>query len=293
MTFTTYYDNFLITSALTPTITVPVWPARNQQLVATGLDKESLHRNIGAVISWSSTEQAILFEWQPSFFVTPEDTRVRPTDWQDCGTIKNKFIRGCRITADTTDPTTRSTDTLPVQIQYDGGILGATLSVTHAGELTLPYTFVPFKGHLVRLVPTDATQSWRLFAVEWEFDIEPEATSFWVTQPSTFAMKGYLHIRDFQLAYATVNTGGVLLLIVDGVSHVLVAAIPSTSGVEVKKYYAAPPVKGKVWQLYGTGTALQIYMNDCEFRIKAWGDPQYSTLRMLGDDNFTSGGAKI
>lgn len=293
MNLATYYDNYLIASAIASSVTVPTPLNRQQQLQDVGLDSESLHRNISVVLTWQSTEQAILFEWQPSFFVTPEDTLVRPTDWQDCGTIKNKYIRGCRILADTTDPNTRAVDTLTVQVQYDGGLIGATLTVTHAGELTLPYSFPPFKGHLVRLVPTSPTQSWRLFTVEWEFDIEPEATGYWVTQPSTFSMRGYLHIRDFQLAYATVNAGGVLMLIVDNVSHVLVAAIPSTAGIEVKKYYAAPPVKGKVWQLYGTGNALQIYMNDCEFRIKAWGDPQYSTLKMLGDDNFTSGGAKI
>lgn len=291
MNVTTYYDNFLMASGLTPVVTVPAPLDRDQQLIDLGLDSESLHRNIGAVIEWDSTEQAVLFEWQPSFFITPEDTEVRPTDWQDCGTIKNKYIRGLRITADT--------EGLPltVQVQYDGGLIGATLTVNHSGQLTLPYTFPPFKGHLVRLVPqtplVGSPNSWRLFAVQWEFDIEPEATSYWVTQPSTFSMRGYLHIRDFQFAYATVNAGGALLLIVDGVSYVLIASIPSTAGVEIKKYSAAPPVKGKVWQLYGTGTALQIYGKDCEFRIKSWADEQYSILRPIGDDNFTSGGAKI
>jgi len=281
------YDNFLVTSAGSPfTLTVPVAGSRAQQLIDLGLDSQSLHRNVGCLFTWSSSDAAILFEWQPSFFPTPEDTKDRPTDWMDCGTMRYKFIHGCRITADT-GGVART-----VVIQYDGGIVGATLTVNHNGELTLPYSFPPFKAHLVRLVPTDPN-SWRMFQVEWEVDIEPEATGYWVTQPTTFQMNGYLHIRDFQFAYATVNSGGVLLLIVDGVSHTLIANIPSTSGVEVKKYFPAPPLKGKLWQLYGTGTALQIYQNDCEFRVKSWGADRYVPLRPFGDVSFTSGGAKI
>ena len=286
MNLAIYYDNFLIASGLTPTITVPTSPGRNQQLVDLGLDSASLHRNIGVAITWNSTENAILFEWQPSFFPTPEDTVDRPTDWMDAGSIGYKFVHGCRITADT-GGVART-----VVIQYDGGIVGPTLTVNHAGELTKPYTFPPFKAHLMRLVPTDPN-SWRMFAVEWEVDNEPEATSYWVTQPTSFTLAGYLHIRDFQFAYATPNAGGVLTLVVDGVSYTLIASIPSTAGAEVKKYYPAPPVKGKLWQLYGTGTALQIDQLDCEFRIKSWGADRYAALKPFGDATVTSGGAKI
>jgi hypothetical protein len=283
MNLQTYYDNYLVSGLVYTTTTAT---PRTQTDLDLGTDSASLHRNIGAVVSFSSIEQAVFYEWQPSYLPEPEDSFERPTDWMDQGTMHYKFVHGCRIHADT-GGVART-----VQIQYDGGINGPVLTVTHSGELVLPYTFPPFKARMMRLLPTDAN-SWRLWGVEWEIDSEPEPVSYWVTQPTTFDMRGYLHIRDFQFAYATVNAGGVLTVIVDGTSYTLIASIPSSGGSEVKKYYPAPPIKGKVWQLYGTGTALQIYVRDCEFRLKSWGDPQYSIVKPLGDVNRTSGGAVI
>jgi hypothetical protein len=275
-----YYDNFLLTGTTAALTHV----GRTQIPIDLGIDSATLHRNIGLVAVWSSTYGTELFEWQPSALLKPEDSLNRPTDWLDAGTMHYKFVHGCRITADT-GGVTRT-----VQVQYDGGILGPVLSINHAGELALPYSFPPFKAHLMRLVPTDGL-SWRLMGVEWEVDIEPEPTTYWVTQPTSFGMPGYLHIRDFQIAYASLSVAA-LSMIVDGVSYVL-AALPATGGVEVKKYFPAPPVKGKLWQLYGTGSSLQIYQVDCEFRVKSWAGGQYSSLKPFGDLSVTSGGAKL
>jgi hypothetical protein len=278
---TVYYDNFLL-SSISPVLAAAA--SRTQTAIDLGLDAAALHRNIGLVITFGSSGGTTLYEWQPSYLAKPEDTVDRPTDWMDAGTIGYKYVHGCRITADT-GGVTRT-----VQIQYDGGLLGPTLSVNHNGEVTLPHSFTPFKAHLLRLVPTD-TASWRLIAVEWDVDPEPEPTSVWISQPSTFDMPGYLHMRDLQLAYATPNAGAVLSMIVDGKAYTLNSNLPSTSGAEVKSYITAPPVKGKVWQLSATGTALQIYQRDCEFRIKPWGGESYATVKPFGDT--TGGGARI
>lgn len=276
------YDNFMLD---TPSWIPAFSPIRNQAVYDLGVDSVTLHRNMGLVVTCSSTDGVSLYEWQPSFLPSPEDTTDRPTDWMDQGTMHYKFIHGCRIRADT-GGVART-----VQVQYDGGINGPVLTVNHTLESVKPYTFVPFKARMMRLVPTDANQ-WRLWGVEWEIDIEPEPVNYWVTQPTTFSLSGYLHIRDFQFAYATASSGGVLTAVVDGVSYTLIASIP-VSASETKQYYPAPPIKGKLWQLYGTGTALQIYGKDCEMRVKGWGDQQYMIVRVIGDANVTSGGAVI
>ncbi len=181
MNLYTYYNNFVSTGT---TFTVPTSSTRIQKFFDYGSDSTVHHRNVAVAIIWNSNENAIVYEWQPSFILTPEDTGDRPTDWQDGGTLGYKFVHGCRITADTGGiPRT-------VQIQYDGGINGPVLTVNHNGQLTLPYSFVPFKAHFVRLLPTDSNL-WRLWGVEWEVDAEPESTGYWVTQPTTFEMPGY------------------------------------------------------------------------------------------------------
>jgi hypothetical protein len=283
MNLNIYYDNLLLSSS---TFTPDVEATRTQQFYDLGLDSVSAHRNIGAVITFASNELTVLYEWQPSFIPEPEDTIDRPTDWMDAGTIHYKFIHGCRIQADTAGVART------VQVQYDGGINGPVLTVNHAGELVLPYSFPPFKARLLRLVPTDPNE-WRLWGVQWEFDIEPDPADYWVTQTTSFGFAGYGHIRDFELAYATVNAGANLLMIVDGVSNTIAAALPSTGGNEVKSYFPAPPLKGKLFQLYLTGNQVQLYLKDCEFRMKQWGADQYAVLKPVGDESVTSGGARL
>ena len=196
-----------------------------------------------------------------------------------------KFVHGCRITADT-GGLTRT-----VQVQYDGGLLGPVLTVNHAIEMVKPYSFPPFKAHLMRLVPTGTTP-WRLMNVVWEVDEEPESTDYWVTQATTWEFNGYAHLRDFQFAWASLLPGALLKVIVDGVSYPL-ATLPATAGVEMKRYFSAPPIKGKIWQFSLTGQPAQVYVKDCEFRIKPWGAQQYAVLKPLGGESLTSGGARL
>lgn len=272
-TLAVYYDNFLLASI---TSVQAGAGSRTQAFTDLGLDTASLHRNIGLAVTWRSNSGTVLNEWQPSFLLKPEDTVDRPTDWLDAGTIGNKFVHGCRITADTGGvPRT-------VQIQYDGGIIGPVLAVNHAGEVTLPYSFPPFRAHMMRLVPLDSA-TWRLMAVEWDVDPEPEATGYWVTQTTSFDLPGYMHMRDMQFAYATTQVGAVLTVLVDGRLYTLSASLAATAGNEIKKYLVSPPIKGKIWQLYATGTALKIYQRDCEFRMKPWGADNYVTLKPFGD----------
>lgn len=397
-----YYDNYLVAGVL-GSFDASAYPARSQSIIDVGTDFVSQHRNVSVQLTFLSDEQALFFEWAPSFFIGPELIQDRATDWTDCGTPKYKYIRGCRITADT--PTTGQNIAINIETPEGlsftaGGVLGGAKQNIYA------FSWPPFKAHLVRvqaLPPVNGTPNqWRFFNVAFDFDIEPELTTNWTTQPSTFSKKGYLHLRDYQFAYAsqvgadyfirfdttpgtknlsddppdpgfgppwfladikllglgdnngtitmtitgpdgtlgptvypvnqnsdpqnsfpldslftlddtsvvtitadTIGGDGVrvtfglvqsspgsLVAIVDGVSHTLNALLPSTDGEEIKRYYNAPPLKGKVWQFSAVGV-LQVYQKDCEFRLKSWGEEEYNIMKFIGDDNFTSGGAKI
>jgi hypothetical protein len=283
LSVTVYYENFLLNDAVqNPALTQKRW----QYDLKT--DYDGWHRNIGLLNTWKASSGLILYEWQPSFILQPETATTRPTDWQDAGTLHYKFVHGARIFADT-----KGQD-VQMQIEYEGGIKGPIVTVnSHGEETVVPVSFPPFKAHTMRLVPVTGAGDWILNQVEWDYDLEPEPTGYWVTQPTSWDMPGFLHIRDFQLAYASTAGGGVLTLTVDGQPYTLIANLASTSGNPVKKYFVAPPVKGKLWSLYGTGTALQIYRRDCEFRVKPWGGKQYEVVRAYGDENRTSTGARM
>jgi hypothetical protein len=48
-------------------------------------------------------------------------------------------------------------------------------------------------------------------------------------------------------------------------------------------------VKGKLWQIYGTGAAIQVYKNETEFRMKEWAGERYSPIHPLGQETNQKG----
>lgn len=286
---TIYYDNFL---QMDPQVTNVPASRRDQLLLATDVDNG--HRNIGLIAQWSSSGLNVLYEWQPSYTIQPEESSTgfaepgRPTDWFDAGMLHYKFVHGARIYCDT------GGKDVTLQIEYDGGQKGPIVTVNSNGQGVVPVSFPPFKAHLMRLVPIGGqADGWRFTNVEWEVDPEPEVTPYWVTQVTTFDMGGFIHMRDLQFAYATTGPGGALTMTVDGTPYTLIANLPSTNGQEVKVYFPSPPAKGKLWQFSGIAPGLQIYRRDCEFRMKPWGAQQYQIVRGIGDDTRLSTGARM
>lgn len=211
----------------------------------------------------------------------PEYGGQLAVNWVNAGTPHYKYVQGIRLHADTFNQTKR------IQILYDGGIVGPVLTITHNGEQTIPYSWpVPFKAHLMKIIPLDNV-SWRYWNdTEWVFEIEPELANYWISQPTALGQSGYIHAREFWLAFATASAGGVVSAIVDGVMTTLLTlpAAPTPS----KQYFVCPPLKGLYWQLTATGTGLQIYERDCELLVKSWGSTAaYMRVKPFGD---TSGG---
>lgn len=283
-----FYDNNLVTGV---SGTVPALTTRNQtviDLVAVPDDTDDaavLHRNISMLLAWKASQATTLYEWQPSYLGRPADTTGRPTDWMDAGSLRYKFVHGVRIKADAYGTGKQ------VQVQYDGEMLGPVITLGGSGEQVRVYSFdTPFKAHMFRLVPL-GDSPWSFFEADWIVNPEPESTSYWVTQPATWDMAGFLHSRELWLAYASPNAA-LVSLVVDGVVSTL-NPFPANNRMQ-KVYVPTPPLKGKVWQLTGTGTALQIYERDTELRIKSWGSTeQYAIVRPFGDLTRTEGGARV
>lgn len=230
--------------------------------------------------------------WQDTvllFNLEPEYGGALAVNWVNGGTEHYKYVQGIRLHADTFG--------LPkqVQIQYDGGIIGPTLTILHNGEETLPYSWpVPFKAHLMRIVPLDNVP-WRYWNnTEWVYEIEPEVANYWISQPTALGQNGYIHARELWIAYTLSGASGVISAIVDG--KLTTIATVGQSMTPVKKYFPCPPVKGQYWQLTATGSGLQIYERDCEFLVKSWGSTaSYMRVKPFGDISGGGGasGSKI
>ena len=221
--------------------------------------------------------------------VEPEYGGAMAVNWVNCGSPHYKFVQGFRLHADTFGVSKQ------IQIQYEGGVIGPTLTINHTGEMTLPYSWTPFKAHLCRIVPLDSVP-WRYWAdTEWLWEPEPDPANYWISQPTAFGLNGFLHAREMWLPFALTTPGAVVSVIVDGGSPVTLVTLLSEA-TPIKTYVPLPPVKGKYWQLTATGTGLQIYESDLEFLIKEWGSTgPYRRIRPFGDVSGGRGasGARI
>jgi hypothetical protein len=291
------YDNLLVDGANPG---VPVSANRTQQVydllnLPDGNDQPLIHRNMALAIS--GTGPIFLYEWQPSYLSLPEDTTGRVTDWQTGGVLHYKYVQGLRLHANTYGAYKT------FQIQFDGyrvavNAAGNPLVVTvnFDGEQTQPISLpVPFRAHMMRLVPLDNVP-WQVFPdTGWIIEPEPEPANYWISQPTALGQNGYLHARELWMAFAASQDGGVVSAVVDGGTPFTLATLPKAATPQ-KGYFTCPPLKGRYWQLTATGTGLQIYERDVEFLVKSWGSTgPYSRVRPFGDQSGGGGasGARI
>jgi hypothetical protein len=240
-------------------------------------DEPLIHYNVALMLTGDCG--AYLYEWQPSFVALPEITTARVTAWSGAGSLHNKFVQGIRIHANTFGFNKL------VQVQYDGYQVGPTLTINQNGEQTVPFSFAtPFRAHMMRIVPLDDVQ-WEIFEdSDWIFQPEPEPGTYWITQATALGQNGFSHCRELWIAYQCAIPNAVIAAIVDGAAPVTLATLPATTSGPVKLYFPTPPLKGKYWQITGTGSGLQLYERDIEFLSKSWGSSgPYQRLRPFGD----------
>lgn len=281
----------LYTALATPSTVLAAAAARDQALIDIASGGGYLARDIALNIAWvaQASIAPTFFQWQPAFLMKSDASDKRGTDWMNCGYDGAKFVQGLVLRCDTFG------QTRTVQVQFDGGQVGATLTVNHNGEIEKPYSFDPFIGHLVRLVPTDAND-WMLLDMRWVYEPSPEATTVWRTQQTTHDLPGYQHIRDGYLAYMSVSDV-TLTIRVDSVVHVY--TFPSTGGINgnnyAKVYFPVAAVKGK-YVVYALSSAdpFRVFLRDTEIRVKPWGSGEsYAVVRPFGDTSRDNGGARI
>ena len=249
--------------------------SRLQTILDLSSGSGELAEEIGLNISWSLTTAPKFYEWGPSYVPKPEDTFLRGTDWDDLNHLGAKFVQGVVIEADTGGAART------IEVQHDGGTVGATLTLNSNGQLEVPFGFTPFVAHNLRLVPTDAN-SWRLFKYRFVWEPMPELTTVWETQATTHDLPGFQHLRDGYISL--ISTDIVTLTItVDGVAFTY--TVPSTAGAHGKPYLVFQRMKGKefVYRL-SSPAGFRLFVLDSEVRVRAWGSESgYTVQRPFGD----------
>lgn len=226
-----------------------------------------------------------MFRYKLMFDPWPEYAAFIP-DFSDLGVQGEKFYQGFILTADTDG------EVVNLAMLDDGGTLQGIVPVNHAGKQERPYSFTPYVGHQLKLVP-DAPL--RFFAIRWVWEPSPELASNWITQLTSHGQRGFFHERDIYVALQ--STADVTLLMTFDLGNSTVGTrtytIPSTAGVFLKQYLVLAAVKGKlVSYSFTSSQPFRLFVKDCEVRLKPWGsDEAYQVLKPFGGESMAVGAA--
>ena len=231
--------------------------------------------DIGLVLSWPTASTGVLDLWQPSWTPFPEGTQDRPTAWEDCGSPGNKFIQGLLLEANTFG----NAKAIAVQRSDDFAIFTPNESpITLGNQRIIALTFTPpFLAHQLRIITTDGVL-WRHgpdlgWRCEWVTQPYPESTVEWQSEFTSHGLKGWQHLREMNIAYA--STTALTLTIVFGPEANLapiVLTIPSSGGLQTKYKTPIPANKFKVVSYRLSSSApFYVWAKEMEAKVKSWG----------------------
>ena len=192
-------------------------------IVDFGANSYVIAQDIATVLTWPTGAGNILEVYQPDWIPQPENTAQRPTDWTDCGSQGNKLVRGMLIEADTQNVLK------PIQVQRSDDDALFTPNESPAifnGQNVLPFTFTPFVGHMLRVVPP-STVNWRLYNVSWFVDLWVEYATLdgaW----TNLGVQGAKYIRGLVLPMDTQGLPATLQVVTsDGATVTFTATYPN------------------------------------------------------------------
>ena len=226
-----------------------------------------------------------MFRYKLIFDPWPEYAALIP-DYNDDGRQGEKFYQGFVLTADT------GGNTVNLAMVTDDGALQGVIPITHNGKQERPYSFTPYIGHQLHLVPDNPL---RFFSIRWVWEPSPELVSNWVTQLSSLGQRGFFHQRDCYIALQ--STAAVTLLMTFDLGNSTTGTrsytIASTGGVFLKQYLVLQAVKGKLVSFSLTSSApFRLFVKDSEMRIKPWGSNEaYQVVKPFGGESMSVGAA--
>jgi hypothetical protein len=212
-----------------------------------------------------------LYIWEPRYLTYPENTGKRATDWDDAGHQGAKWVQGIIIEADTMATLTGGAwvnTPRTIQIQGDGGVALAAITVTHSGRHEKAYSWPGFFTHQMRLVPLDSGL-WREFSYRWVWQPAPELAAVWETPDTTGGGSGFQHMRDAWVAH--ISTADISWRVTyDNVAYSY--TIPSSGGRYVKTYVPLRAIKHRARRHKLTSDCpFRLYAEDSEVRVRDWG----------------------
>lgn len=230
-------------------------------------------RNFAVDLSGTGTAARLYFI-ETAFAPRPEDSYRRATQYEDAGYPGEKWVQGILLEADTQNIAKT------IEVQYDGGTVGDTLTITHNGRRLEPYSFASgFVARMLRLAPAD-NDLLKLYSWKWVAEPEPPLVTVWDTQQTSHGHIGFIHLKEIWITHtSTANLTLTITRMDDNTSQSF--TIAHSAGVRGKETRIllgpAEFCKGKTFKYkitQATNTPFRIYQKNCGVLVKPWGSAQ-------------------
>lgn len=229
-------------------------------------------RDLETAFSWPISQGTVLYTWQPSVELYPENTYDRASPWVDF--VSAKFVQGYSLMADTFDVPKffqlESGDDLSVHplVEIPSG------GVVFNGQSRKVFSCVPFVCHSLRRI-TDDGVAWRVWNEEPIFQPFPEMQENWTTELSSLGGVGWQHLRELNIAYLSTQAIALTFNVDSGNGSIapLPVIIPPSNGTQTK--LEVIPTYNK-WKLLGftftSSAPFALWLPDLQLKIRSWGD---------------------
>lgn len=247
-----------------------------------------LARNISLDITWDRSQSPlnllgpIIYQGGVSFTPQPDTSELRVTNWDTQGRLSDKWVKGVLMECDT-GGIDKGIDI------YADGAAQQSIVVNASGRQVLQFSFVQFRGRILRLTPTDTTQ-WMLYDFRWIFDEEPLSLSRWESQEIDHGFHGqqvplFGHICIRSVSDVTLT---MIAYRQDGTSVTKPYTLPSTAGAKTKLFVPFDATRGVLFKYTFTSEdqPFWLYREESIIRIQPWGQGGFLELAPFGDDDL-------
>lgn len=217
----------------------------------------------------------------------PEPVRVTgwDTNWQEWGTLADKWLKGYLIEADTFN----AAKTLVIDI--DQTLAAQTSVLTFNGRGVQHISFAKLRGRIFRLRTTDANYG-KLYKWQPIFDEEPLAITRWESEERPHQgmagkwqkpIQGLISLRSTGAVTLTITSYGYAGTVMDTSAYV----IPTTGGAKQKVRVPFNPAKGLLFvYLFTAAAGFYVYREESDLEVEDWlsGSAVWVPLPSSNDD---------
>lgn len=216
----------------------------------------------------------------------PEPPRIPGwnTNWDDFGSMSDKWIKGYLIEADTFGIAKT------VVLDIDGALAQDSRSLTFSGPGIQHIAFAKLKGRLFRLRATDS-QYGKFYRWQPIFDEEPLALTRWETEELTHGIRGWSKPLEIWTTLRSTTAVSLVITAFNASGTQLdqsTYTLPTTAGAKICQRVLLNPTKGVLYTyVFTAASPFTLYREESAVYVEGWTTAQAGWAELFGNDDLS------